>query len=82
MRTLFISQHLWELVDKDDKEDRGYQRQPKERWKSIIFSSNKRFQKLLNSEEAWDALQIGYQGTTKVLVVKLQTLRGKLKCQS
>ena len=21
MRTLFISQHLWELVDKDDKEE-------------------------------------------------------------
>ena len=52
----------------------------------FIYLSNKQFQKLFpriftatKSKEAWDALQIGYQGSTKVLNVKLQALHGKFE---
>ncbi|KAL0438667.1 UNVERIFIED_CONTAM: Retrovirus-related Pol polyprotein from transposon TNT 1-94 [Sesamum latifolium] len=38
-----------------------------------VFSS--RISAATKAKEAWDALRNGYQGTTKVLTVKLQTLR-------
>ncbi|KAL4312227.1 hypothetical protein GQ457_01G011000 [Hibiscus cannabinus] len=56
IKTLFISQDLWELVEK------GYSEEAATKVK-----------------EAWDALKNGYQGTTRVLTVKLQTLRRQFK---
>ncbi|KAL0448186.1 UNVERIFIED_CONTAM: hypothetical protein Slati_1946500 [Sesamum latifolium] len=40
---------------------------------NAVFSS--RISAATKAKEAWDALRNGYQGTTKVLTVKLQTLR-------
>ncbi|KAK4424684.1 hypothetical protein Salat_1662000 [Sesamum alatum] len=86
MKTLFISQDLWELVEKGYNEEGVTADALKDLRKKdakalffiqqaiddAIFSS--RTSATTKSKEPWDALRNGYQGTTKVLTVKLQTL--------
>ncbi|KAL4334611.1 hypothetical protein GQ457_07G011520 [Hibiscus cannabinus] len=87
MKTLFISQDLWELVEKGYSEEgvavealRDYKKKDakalffiQQAVDDAIFSS--RISAATKAKEAWDALKNGYQGTTRVLTVKLQTLR-------
>ncbi|KAL4367130.1 hypothetical protein GQ457_05G027260 [Hibiscus cannabinus] len=87
METLFISQDLWELVEKGYSEEgvavealRDYKKKDakalffiQQAVDDAIFSS--RISAATKAKEAWDAVKNGYQGTTRVLTVKLQTLR-------
>ncbi|KAL4325065.1 hypothetical protein GQ457_11G028180 [Hibiscus cannabinus] len=87
MKTLFISQDLWELVEKGYSEEgvtvealRDYKKKDakalffiQQAVDDAIFSSQ--ISAATKAKEAWDALKNGYQGTTRVLTVKLQTLR-------
>ncbi|KAL0345415.1 UNVERIFIED_CONTAM: hypothetical protein Sradi_4372800 [Sesamum radiatum] len=87
MKTLFISQDLWELVERGYGDEGATDDTLKELRKKdakalffiqqavddAVFSS--RISAATRAKEAWDALRNGYQGTTKVLTVKLQTLR-------
>ncbi|XP_059446700.1 uncharacterized protein LOC132178271 [Corylus avellana] len=86
MKTLFISQDLWDLVEK------GYTKTGistntlkvfrKKDAKALFFiqqavddSIFPRIATATKSKDACDALQNGYQGNAKVLTIKLQTLR-------
>ncbi|KAL6342328.1 hypothetical protein AAG906_007542 [Vitis piasezkii] len=67
MKTLFISQHLWELVDK------GYAEEdiPRDTIRDVRKKDARAFifpqiSKATKSNEAWNALQTKYQSTTKV----------------
>ncbi|KAL0427606.1 UNVERIFIED_CONTAM: hypothetical protein Slati_2935400 [Sesamum latifolium] len=87
MKTLFISQDLWELIESGYSEEGATADALKDLKKKdakalffiqqaiddAVFSS--RISAATKAKEAWDALRNGYQGTTKVLTVKLQTLR-------
>ncbi|KAL0424087.1 UNVERIFIED_CONTAM: hypothetical protein Sradi_0943500 [Sesamum radiatum] len=84
MKTLFISQDLWELVERGYGDEGATDDTLKELRKKdakalffiqqavddAVFSS--RISAATRAKEAWDALRNGYQGTTKVLTVKLQ----------
>ncbi|KAK0596432.1 hypothetical protein LWI29_015641 [Acer saccharum] len=90
MKTLFISQDLWEYVEE------GYATEgvaadvlkdvKKKDAKALFFiqqavaeSIFPRISAATKSKEAWDALKNGYQGNAKVKTVKLQTLRRKFE---
>eukprot|EP00257_Ricinus_communis_P025840 XP_025013254.1 uncharacterized protein LOC112534966 [Ricinus communis] len=91
MKTLFISQDLWDLVEKGYNDEGIMADALKDMRKKdakalffiqqgvddAIFSS--RISAATKAKEAWDALMNGHQGTAKVLIVKLQTLRRKFE---
>ncbi|KAL4325828.1 hypothetical protein GQ457_11G029810 [Hibiscus cannabinus] len=78
MKTLFISQDLWELVEKGYSEEgvavealRDYKKKDakalfliQQAVDDAIFSS--RISAATKAKEAWDALKNGYQGTTRI----------------
>ncbi|GMJ02182.1 hypothetical protein HRI_003887400 [Hibiscus trionum] len=87
MKTLFISQDLWDFVEKGYSEEGVAADTLKDMRKKdakalffiqqavddAVFSS--RISDAAKAKEAWDSLKNGYRGTKKVLTVKLQTLR-------
>jgi hypothetical protein len=86
MKTLFISQDLWDLVEKCYSETGVSADTFRDLWKrdakALFFiqqvvdeSIYTRIAAATKSKDAWDALQNGYQGNAKVLTIKLQTLR-------
>lgn len=90
METLFKSQDFWELVEKGYVEVELTTESLKDHAKKdnkVLFIIQKVvdepfFPQIVaasNSKEAWDALQKAYQGSAKVLTVKLQTLCRKFE---
>ncbi|GLU00818.1 hypothetical protein SLE2022_181580 [Rubroshorea leprosula] len=86
MRTLFMSQDLWDLVEKGYTEAalsaEALKDTKKKDAKALFFIQQgvddaifPRISAATKSKDAWDALQRGYQGNAKVLMVKLQTVR-------
>jgi hypothetical protein len=97
MKTLFLSQELWDLVENGYTEpvdaqaivgltqvqrDQLRENRKKKDSKALFFiqqavhdSIFPRLVATTKSKEAWDVLQQAYQGTDKVKVVKLQSLR-------
>jgi hypothetical protein len=86
MKTLFISQDLWDLVEKGYSATGVSADTLKELRKkdakalffiqqAVVESIFPRIAAATKSKDAWDALQNGYQGNAKVLTIKLQTLR-------
>ena len=80
MRTLFISEDLWELVDMGYTEEEiptnAIRDVRKKDAKALFFIQQAiaenifpQISKATKSKEAWDALQIEYQTTTKVFVL-------------
>ena len=80
MRTLFISEDLWELVDEGYAEEE----MPRDAVKDIRMRDAKGFfliqqaiaesifpliSKATKSKEAWDALQTEYQSTVEVITL-------------
>lgn len=89
MKTLFLSQDLWDLVENGYNEDGEGADTHKDVWKrdakDLFFIQQvvddtifPRIVTATRSKEAWDALQKGYQGTAKVVTIKLQTLCRKI----
>ncbi|GJW00664.1 hypothetical protein Tco_1555915 [Tanacetum coccineum] len=86
MKTLFRSQDLWDLVDKGCADSTSEETKNKENQKrdakalffiqqavdETIFS---RIAAANSAKEAWDTLKTEYQGSAKVITVKLQFLR-------
>ena len=85
LKTLFLSQNLWELVDKGYKEEDEELRLKENRKRDskalillqqdvseAIFS---RIVAVTTSHQAWAILQKGFQGTSKVITFKLQSLQ-------
>ncbi|KAG8490935.1 hypothetical protein CXB51_014723 [Gossypium anomalum] len=88
MKTLFLSQDLWDLVENGYGEEEVAAETLKDirkrDAKALFFiqqvvdeSIFPRIEAVTRSKEAWDMLRMAYQGTTKVMTVKLQTLRRK-----
>ncbi|GKV49381.1 hypothetical protein SLEP1_g56135 [Rubroshorea leprosula] len=86
MRTLFMSQDLWDLVERGYTEAalsaEALKDTKKKDAKALFFIQQgvddtifPRISATTKSKDAWDALQRGYQGNAKVLTVKLQTVR-------
>ncbi|GKU96667.1 hypothetical protein SLEP1_g9878 [Rubroshorea leprosula] len=86
MRTLFMSQDLWDLVERGYTEAalsaEALKDTKKKDAKALFFIQQgvddaifPRISAATKSKDAWDALQRGYQGNAKVLTVKLQTVR-------
>ncbi|XP_012458088.1 uncharacterized protein LOC105778882 [Gossypium raimondii] len=84
MKTLFKSQELWDLVENgypdDDGEAKLRENQKKDN-KALFFIQQavheSIFSKIAGVEtvkEAWTTLHMAYQGTSKVVTMKLQTL--------
>ncbi|XP_048231300.1 uncharacterized protein LOC125370317 [Ricinus communis] len=91
MKSPFISQDLWDLVEKGYNDEGvtadALKDMRKKDAKALFFIQqgvddavfSSRISAATKAKEAWDALMNGYQGTTKVLTVKLQTLRRKFE---
>ncbi|KAI3507208.1 hypothetical protein L1887_22073 [Cichorium endivia] len=86
MKTLFKSQDLWEFVEKGYVEGSGDEARQKENQKkdakALFFIQQAideaifpRIAAAVTSKEAWTILKTEYQGSAKVITVKLQTLR-------
>lgn len=86
MKTLFRSQELWDLVDTgfaDPDTDARILKENKKRDNKALYSIQQavseeifgRISAARTAKEAWDILQKEYQGTSKTVTVKLQTLR-------
>ena len=85
MKTLFLSQELWDLVEKGNIKD-GVRAETlrdlrKKDAKALFFIQQamddvifRRISAATRSKEAWDGLNIAYKGTAKVVTIKLQTL--------
>ncbi|XP_017613851.1 uncharacterized protein LOC108458984 [Gossypium arboreum] len=89
MNTLFKSQELWDLVENgypdDDGEAKLRENQKRDN-KALFFIQQvvheSIFSKIVAAEtakEAWTTLHMAYQGTSKVVTVKLQTLHRDFK---
>lgn len=85
MRKLFISQDLWELVDRGYIEEgvsaEALKDTQKKDAKALFFIQQAVAEAIFpiissatNSKEAWDALKNGYQGNAKVVTIKLQII--------
>ncbi|XP_037492803.1 uncharacterized protein LOC105643764 [Jatropha curcas] len=87
MRTMFISQELWELVengyeDPDDEQNEQKLRENKKKDAKALFFlqqavSDEIFSHIsaaATSKEAWQILKNEFQGCSKVITVKLQSL--------
>ena len=86
MKTLFVSQDLWDLVEKGYTAARlaadVLRETQKKDAKALFFIQQAiddaifpRISAATTSKAAWDALQKAYHGTAKVQMVKLQTCR-------
>ncbi|GKE52349.1 hypothetical protein Tco_1487505 [Tanacetum coccineum] len=86
MKTLFKSQDLWDIVDTSVTSGSGDDAQKKENVKrdakALFFIQQAmdnsiflRISAALTANQAWAILKTGYQGSTKVITVKLQSLR-------
>ena len=80
MKTLFISQDLWDLVERGYPIE-GVIANALRDAKALFFiqyvvddAISPRISTETKSKEAWDALKNGYQGTEQVLIVKLHIL--------
>ncbi|GKD81882.1 retrovirus-related pol polyprotein from transposon TNT 1-94, partial [Tanacetum coccineum] len=80
MKTLFRSQDLWDLVDKGCADSTSENR--KSDAKALFFIQQavdetifSRIAAAKSAKEAWDTLKTEYQGSAKVITVKLQFLR-------
>ena len=86
MKTLFKSQELWDLVekgyaDRDEEETRLRENKRKDS-KALFFIQQAVHETIFSkiattttTKEAWTILQKVFQGSTKVMTVKLQSLR-------
>nr|GFC30635.1 UBN2 domain-containing protein [Tanacetum cinerariifolium] len=90
MKTLFKSQDLWELVengDLDSGDDNAKKKENKKRDAKALFfiqqavdeSIFSRIAAATTSEQAWSILKTEFQGSSKVITVKLQSLRRKFE---
>lgn len=89
MRTLFKSQELWDLVDVgySDKEEEAKVRENRKRDSKALFFIQQavhetifsRIAAATTSREAWLILQTEFQGSSRVVAVKLQTLRSEFE---
>ncbi|KAJ8900589.1 hypothetical protein K2173_025366 [Erythroxylum novogranatense] len=86
MKTLFKSQDLWEFVEKGISEESSDDARSKENQKKdakFCFSSKEAMDEVIfsriatatSSNQAWTILKTEYQGSAKVMTVKLQALR-------
>ncbi|GKB03067.1 retrovirus-related pol polyprotein from transposon TNT 1-94 [Tanacetum coccineum] len=86
MKTLFKSQDLWEFVESglpEESSDNARQKENiKKDAKALFFiqqavdeSIFSRIATATSSKHAWDTLKTEYQGSAKVILVKLQSLR-------
>ncbi|XP_073121219.1 uncharacterized protein [Henckelia pumila] len=83
--TLFRSQELWELVEygyADPDEDAKLKENRKKDSKALFFVQQDVHESVFSkiagantAKEAWTILKNSYQGTSKVIMVKLQTVR-------
>lgn len=86
MKTLFKSQDLWELVEKgiaEGIEDEAKQKENQKRDSKALFviqqavdeSIFSRIAASTTAQQAWSILKTEFQGSSKVIIVKLQSLR-------
>ena len=86
MKTLFKSQDLWDLVENGFVNDAADEQRTKENKKkdskALFFIQQAMHDSIFSriaaaetSKEAWEILQNEFKGSTKVITVKLQTLR-------
>ncbi|KAK2969483.1 hypothetical protein RJ640_026379 [Escallonia rubra] len=87
MKTLFKSQDLWELVengyaDPDEENNNRLKENKKKDNKALLFIQQavhetifSRIAAATTSKEAWEILHKEFQGSSKVITVKLQSLR-------
>ena len=84
MKTLFRSQELWDLVENGyaDPDDETRLRENKKKDSKALFFIQQAvhesiFSKIAaatTAKEAWITLQMAFQGSSKVIMVKLQSL--------
>ena len=84
MKTLFKSQDLWDLVKQGfaDPDEEGRLKENKKKDSKALFFIQQAVQESVfsqiaaatTSREAWLTLQKEFQGSSKIIVVKLQTL--------
>ncbi|KAF7826562.1 Retrovirus-related Pol polyprotein from transposon TNT 1-94 [Senna tora] len=85
MKTLFKSQYLWDLVEQGfaDPDEEGKLKENRKKDSKALFLiqhalHDSVFSRIIGanmSKSAWSTLQKEFQGSSKVIVVKLQTLR-------
>jgi len=85
MKTLFKSQELWDLVEKGYAEEDEAQRlreNKKKDSKALFYIQQAMHDSIFSriavaetSKQAWDILKKDFHGSTKVMTVKLQSLR-------
>ena len=89
MKTLFRSRDLWGLVEKgiDEEEDEHHLSENQKKDAKALFLIQQaldervlvRITEAQTSKQAWDILKIEYQGSSKIIAVKLHTLRQELE---
>ncbi|KAG6470941.1 hypothetical protein ZIOFF_072029 [Zingiber officinale] len=90
MKTLFRSQNLWDLVEKgfdDEDADKGRLKENRKKDSKALFILQQAIHETIFSriatasfsKEAWEILQKEFQGSSKVIAVKLQTLRSEFE---
>ncbi|XP_049358800.1 uncharacterized protein LOC125823464 [Solanum verrucosum] len=92
MNTLFKSQELWDLVEKgyaEEDEARGLRENKKKDSKALCYIQQMMHDSIFSkiaiaetSKQAWDILKKELHGSTKVMTVKLQSLRRDFKNSS
>nr|GLL21955.1 uncharacterized protein LOC104612075 [Ipomoea trifida] len=93
MMTLFKSQELWEFVEngyeKEEKDEQKLKEAKKKDAKALFFLQQSvsdslfpRIASAATSKEAWQSLKTEFQGSTKVIEVKLQSLRSDFETLS
>ncbi|KAH0776442.1 hypothetical protein KY290_007853 [Solanum tuberosum] len=92
MKTLFKSQELWDLVEKgyaEEDEEQRLRENKKKDSKALFYiqqaihdSIFSRIAVAETSKQAWDILKKEFHGSTKVMTVKLQSLRRDFKNSS
>ena len=86
MKTLFKSQDLWEFVEAvytETSADEAHQKDNQKKDAKALFFIQQAIDETIfprtaaavTSKEAWDILKTEYQGSAKVITVKLQSLR-------
>ncbi|GJW10022.1 reverse transcriptase domain-containing protein [Tanacetum coccineum] len=90
MKTLFKSQDLWDLVENgfanDAQDEQRTKENKKKDSKTLLFIQQAMHDSIFSrivaaetSKETWEILQNEFKGSTKVITVKLQTLRREFK---
>nr|GEW92989.1 DUF4219 domain-containing protein/UBN2 domain-containing protein [Tanacetum cinerariifolium] len=86
MKTLFRSQDLWDYVEtgyKENKDDEAHSNEHQKRYAKALFFIHQAVDESIFSriagdttaKQAWTTLKTEYQGSSKVITVKLQSLR-------